>query len=82
MDMQWAINYNMRYSEDLDIPGVSNLASVWHHWETKTNEGSGIIYITEKAAHQHTQNITFRLFAAAWLFRLTGWFHIHFFLFI
>ena len=28
---------------------------------------------------QHAQNTTFGLFAEASLFRLTGWFHIHFF---
>ena len=38
--------------------------------------------ITEKASHQHAQNTTFGIFATAWLFRLTGWFHIHLFLFI
>ena len=32
------------------------------------SEGSRIVYITEKAVHQHAQNITFGLFAAAWLF--------------
>ena len=67
----------MRYSEDLAIPGVWNLPSVGRHKETKTNEGSRIVYITEKAAHQHAHNVTFGLFAAVWLFRLTGWFHIH-----
>ena len=68
----------MRYSEDLVIQGFSNLASMWRHKETKTNEGSD----TEKAAHQHEQNVTFGLFATALLFRLTGWFHIHLFLYI
>ena len=63
------MNYYMLYIEDLAIPGVSNLESVW---ETKPNEGSCIVYITEKAA----QNVTFGLLAAAWLFRLTGWFPI------
>ena len=70
----------MLYSEEL--PDASNLASVLHNKETKTNEGSRIVYITEKAAHQHAQNTTFGLFAAASLFRLSGWFHIHLFLFI
>ena len=54
----------MRFSEDLAMP---------------TNEGSRMVYITEKFAHQHAQNTTFRLFAAASLFSLTGWFYIHLF---
>ena len=33
-----------------------NLVSVWRHLETKPNEGSRIIYITEKVVHQHMQN--------------------------
>ena len=41
----------------------------------QTNEGSSIIYITEKLAHQHAQNMTFGLFATASFFRLTSWFH-------
>ena len=61
---------------------VWNLSSLWRHYETKTNECSRIVYITEKAVHQHAQNIHFGLFDAAWLFKLTGWFHIHLFLFI
>ena len=65
----------MHYSENLAIQGVSNLASVWRHVEAKTNEGSHIVYITEKFAHQHVQN-------AVWLFKLMGRFHIHLFLFI
>ena len=31
-----------------------------------------MVYISEKAVHQHAQNVTFGLFAAAWLFRLAG----------
>ena len=46
------------------------------------NEGSCIVYITEDFAHQHAQNTTFGLFAAASLFLLTGWFPIHFVLLI
>ena len=65
----------MLYSEDLAITG----SRIWRHWETKIGEGSRVIHITEKAAHQHAQNLTFGLFAAAWLLRLTGWFHIHLF---
>ena len=38
----------------------------------KTNQGSHIVYITEKAAHQHAQNVTYGLVVAACLFRLTG----------
>ena len=57
----------MRYTEDLAIPGVSNLTSAWRqsHEETTTNEGSRIVYITEKLARQHAQNATFGLFATA-----------------
>ena len=40
------------------------------------------INITEKLVHQHAQNTTFGIYAAVSLFRLTGWFHIHLFLFI
>ena len=47
---------------------------------TKTNEGSRIVNSTEALARQHAQNATFGLFAAANLFRVTGWFHIHFFI--
>ena len=65
-------DYYMRLSEDLAIPGASNLA----------NEASHIFYITEKLAHQHVQDATFGLFTAASLFKLTGWFHIHLFVFI
>ena len=73
----------MRFSEGLAIPGVTNLAYIWFHEEAKANEGSPIVSITEKAVLQHVQNTTFGLFAAASLFiRLTGWFHIHLFLFI
>ena len=40
----------------------------------------GVISFTlEKHAHQFTQNTTLVLFAAASLFRLTDWFHIHLF---
>ena len=55
----------MLLNQDLANPGVSNLASVWHYWETKTNEGMCIVYITEKAAHQHVQNTILGLFAPA-----------------
>ena len=72
----------MLYSEGLAMPGVWNLAYVWRHKETKTNEGSHIVYITEKLARKYEQNVTFDLFAAASRFRLTGWVHIHLFLFI
>ena len=45
-------------------------------------DGFRIVYITEKRARHHAQNATYVLFAAASLFRLTGWFHIHLFSFI
>ena len=44
--MQRETNYHMRYSEDLAIPGVSNLASVRRHKETKTDNGSCNVYVT------------------------------------
>ena len=69
MDMLIDTNYYMGFSQALAIPGVSNLAPVWRDYETKTNQGSGIVYITKKVAHQHAQNATFGLFAAARLFR-------------
>ena len=69
----------MRYSEGLDMPGVSDLASAWCHKGTRTNQGSSIFYIKKKAVRQHAQNTTFGLFVEASLFRLTSWFHIHFF---
>ena len=37
----------MRYNEGLDMPGVSDLASVWGHKGTRTHQGSPIIYITD-----------------------------------
>ena len=46
----------MCYGEDMAIPVVSNLVSVSRHQETKTNEGSHIVFITETVAHQHAQN--------------------------
>ena len=57
----------MCFGQDLTIPGVSNLASVWHHSEAKNNEGSRIVDITEKAGHrhQHAQNMILGLFAPA-----------------
>ena len=61
----------MCLSEDLAIPGVSNLAEphlTVTSLETKTNEGSCIVYITEKDAHKHALNATFGLFVAARLF--------------
>ena len=72
MDMQRETNYYMRDCEGLAMLGVSNLAPMWHHQETKTNEAYCIIYITEKAA---------LLLSATSLFRLTDWFQIHLFLF-
>ena len=43
----------MRYSEGLAITGVSNLVHVWRHQETKTNEGSRIVYNREKLTNMH-----------------------------
>ena len=66
----------MRYSEGLDMPGVSDLVSARGYEGTMTNKGS---HIVEKPARKHAQSTTFRLFVEASLFRLTGWFHIHLF---
>ena len=35
------------------MPEVTDLASAWGHEGTRTNQGSGIIYITEKPDLQH-----------------------------
>ena len=74
----------MCYSEGLDIcQGVSDLALARDHEGTRFNQGSRIVYITEKHTKKHAQSTTFRLLVEASLFRLTGSFHIHlFFLFI
>ena len=69
----------MRYSECLAmIWGLGSGISVTSRGK-RTNEGSRIVYITEKLMRQHAQNTTLSLFAASSLFRLTGWFHIHLF---
>ena len=39
-------------------------------------------YITEKAANQHAENVTFGQFAADWLFRLTGGFYMYIYLYL
>ena len=43
----------MRYSEGLDMQGVSDVASAWRHEMTMTKGGSRIVYITEKPVRQH-----------------------------
>ena len=35
------------------MPEVTDMASAWGHEGTRTNQGSGIIYITEKHDRQH-----------------------------
>ena len=35
------------------MPEVTDLASAWGHEGTRTNQGSGIIYITEEPDRQH-----------------------------
>ena len=72
----------MCYSEGLDKPGVFDLASASGHEGTRTNQGSCIVYVTEKPAGQYVQSTIYGLFVEVSLFRLTGWFHIHLFLFI
>ena len=77
----------MCFNGGLDTTGVSDLPSAHGHKETRTNQGSRIIYITDKPVPQHplrnVQRTTFGLLVKASLLRLTGWFHIHlFFLFI
>ena len=44
------------YSESLTMPKCDITR------RQKTNGGSRIVYITEKLAHQHAQNMTFGLF--------------------
>ena len=61
---------------------LSQGSRIWPQCDVTRRQRPIIVYITEKAAHQHAQNLTFGLFTAAWLFRLTGLFHIHLFLFI
>ena len=51
----------MRYSESRICLSVTSLGG--------EDEGFRLVYITEKTAHQHGQNVTFRLLAAAWSFR-------------
>ena len=69
-DMWWETNDYMHYSEGLDMPGVSGLASAWGYEETRTNQGSRIIYITEKSVRQHAQSTTLcyslRLACSGW----------------
>ena len=72
----------MHYSEGLDMPGLSDLASAWGHEGTMISQGSRIIYITEKPVRQRVQGTNLGLFVEASLFRLNDWFHIHLFLFI
>ena len=61
---------------------VSDLASAFGHEGTKTNQGSCIVYNTEKPARKHAQSMILGLFVETSLFRLTGWLHIQLFLFI
>ena len=72
----------MRYhGEGLDTVGVSDLASTYSHEQTRTNQG----FYRETcapASFENAQITTFGLLVEAGLFRLTGWFHIHLFLFI
>ena len=63
------------YSEGLDMLRVFDLTSTLGHEGTRTNQGSRIIYITEKPTRKPAQCTTFELFIEAGLFRLTGWFH-------
>ena len=72
------------------MPEETDPASAWGHEGTRTNQlGTGIIYITEKPDRQHqlsmrsAQIVCYLLtLVEASLFRVTGWFHIHLFLFI
>ena len=71
------------------MPEETDLASAWGHEGTRTNQGFGIIYIAEKPDRQHqlsmrsVQILGYLLtLVEACLFRVTGWFHIHLFLFI
>ena len=70
--LEWRPSYARGFEASLNVTSL----------EDKDQRGSCIFYITGKLAHQYAQNTTFGLFAAASLFRLTGWFHIHLLLFI
>ena len=82
MDMYRKTNYNMRYSEGLDMPGVSDLTSAWDPEGTRTNQASRVVKSTKNPVLQYAQSATFVLFVEASLFSKSGWFHIHLFLFI
>ena len=61
---------------------VTDLALACGHEGRMPNQGSLIVYITEKHARQYAQSTTYVLFVEASLFRLTGWFHIHLFFYL
>ena len=70
----------MRCSEGWLCQGIG----IWPKCDVtqKPNECSHTVYISGKLAYQHVQNTTFEQFSATSLFRLTGWFHIHLFLYL
>ena len=64
----------MRYSEGLDTTGVSDLALGWGHDGTRPNQGSRIIYITEKPVRQHHQSMRIARLLGYWLrLACSGW---------
>ena len=64
----------MRYSEGLDTTGVSDLASGWGYEETRTDQGSRIIYITDKPVRQHHLSMRRARLLDYWLrLACSGW---------
>ena len=64
----------MRYSEGLDTTGVSDLASARGYEGRRTNQGSCIIYITEKPVRQHHLTMRRARLLGYWLrLACSGW---------
>ena len=80
------IYYYMCYREGLDTTGVSDLAISARARGNKDESGlSYHLHYRETcapASSELAQSTTFGLLVEASLFSLTGWFHIHLFLFI
>ena len=77
----------MRYSEGLDTTGVSDLAISVRSRGNK--DQSGLSYhlhhsgeTCAPASSEHAQSTTFGPLVEASLFKLTGWFHIHLFIYL
>ena len=65
------------------MPEVTDLASAWGHDGTRTNQGSGIIYITEEPDRQQQLSMCSAQILGYLLTLVeASLFHIHLFLFI